>query len=330
MRRRDFIMLLGGAAMISSRASAGQDTEPTRHITVLQELDETDPDAGRRVAAFEQALEHLGWINGRNVNIKYHWGVGNDDRSRNLISQAVGLAPDVIFTAATSVFKATASATKSIPIIFVLVSDPVGLGFVKSLAHPGGNATGFTAFEPAMGGKWLSLLKDAAPQVSHVRLLFNPATAPIGEVLSQALAIAAPGFGLIFAKAPVHDEAEMEAAIVATAAGAGGGMIVAPDAFTYVRRDKIVAIANGQRLPAIYPFRGFVESGGLISYGVDLLAPFDQAALYVDRILKGANPGDLPVQGPTKFDLVCNLKTAKALGLSLPPLLLAQANELIE
>ena len=326
MKRREFVMLLGGASLILARANAGQDTDATRRITVLQEIDEADADAGRRVAAFEHALNHAVGVDRPTIQIKYYWGVGNDE---NLISQAVGLSPDIILTAGTSVLKATVSATRSIPIIFVLVSDPVGLGFVKSLAHPGGNVTGFTTFEPAMGGKWLSLLKDAAPKVSQVRLLFNPTTAPIAEVLSEALALAAPGIGLIFAKAPVQNDVEIEATIVAMARD-GGGMIVAPDVFTYIRREKIVAIANEQRLPAIYPFRAFVERGGLISYGVDHLAPFDQAAVYVDRILKGANPGDLPVQGPTKFDLVCNLKTAKLLGLSLPPLLLAQANELIE
>jgi putative ABC transport system substrate-binding protein len=330
MRRREFIAALGGATMSWPRHAAGQQTDPARRIAVLQELDSTDPEADRRVAAFERALESLGWINGHNIRIDYRWDAGDPQRSRSSALEVISLAPELILTAASSVLKAVASETKSIPIVFVLVADPVGLGFVASLAHPGRNVTGFAGFEPAMGGKWLSLLKEAAPNVSHVRFLFNPVTAPFGESLLGALAAAAPTLALKVIAATVHDEAEIERAVIAAATESGGGMIVAPDAFTYVRRQEVVALAAQHRLPTIYPFRGFVESGGLISYGIDLLAPFEQAAVYVDRILKGVKPAYLPVQGPIKFDLVVNLKTAKALGLDIPATLLARADEVID
>ena len=330
MNRRRLLGALASLAAARPDAVSAQTAERPRRIVALQELAPDDAEAQRRVAALERALAKFGWVNGRNLAIEYRWGAGDPRRIHDLALQTVGSAPDLIFTAATSVLQEVAPATRSIPIVFVLVSDPVGLGFVESLAHPGGNVTGFAVFEPEIGGKWLELLKQMAQGIARVSFLFNPATAPIGESLSRALVAAAPRFALTAAAAPVHDEREIDAAITATASTPGGSLVIAPDTFTYIHRDSIVASAARHRLPAIYPFRDFVTAGGLMSYGVDLLAPFSQAAAYLDRILRGASPATLPVQDPTEFDLVVNLSSARALGLAVPPTLLARADEVIE
>jgi ABC-type uncharacterized transport system substrate-binding protein len=347
MRRRDFLKVIGGAAAtwpLKRRAflhlaafalawpgvSLAQQADRVRRIAVVMEIDADDPVAQRRTQTLVHALTQLGWMEGRNLRIDYRWGAGNPGRIHNLVSEAIGSAPEVIFTAGTAVLQEVVPATKSIPVVFVLVSDPVALGFVESLAHPGGNVTGFAVFEPDIGGKWLSLLKETTPAVTQASFLFNPVTAPIGRSLSRALVADAAGFGMTATAAPVTTEAEIEAAIVAAAKEPGGAVVIAPDAFTYVHRDEIVALVARHRLPAIYPSRDFVKAGGLMSYGVDLLAPFGQAALYLDRILKGVKPADLPVQDPTKFDFVVNLKTAADLGLVIAPSLLARADEVIE
>jgi putative ABC transport system substrate-binding protein len=329
MRRRAAINLLAPGLLLWPIAGFGQESDRIKRIVVLQELESSDPESQRRIALFERALEALGWKKGRNLQVEYYWGGGDLKRTRSETIKAIRSSPDVIFTAGTSVIEVVAPETKSISVVFVLVSDPVALGFVSSLAHPGGNVTGFSVFEPGIGGKWLQLLKEAVPKVTQVTFLYNPATAPIGTSLVRELSTIGPTFGLNATAAPVHDSKEIEHAI-ATMASQSAGLIVAPDTFTYIHRDEIIALTSRYRLPAIYPFRDFVQSGGLLSYGVDLLAPFEQAPTYIDRILKGAKPAELPVQNPTKFELLINLGAAKKLGLALPHSLLQRADEVIE
>jgi putative tryptophan/tyrosine transport system substrate-binding protein len=329
MRRREFIGLIG-AALAWPRYAIGQQTEQARLIGILQGLAASDPEAQRRIVTLDRTLRELGWIDGSNVRIEYRWAAGDADRFGTYAAELVRLAPDVILAAGTAALTALARETKAIPIVFVSVSDPVGLHFITSLSHPGGNITGFANFETAMGGKWLELLKEMAPNVARVAFIFNPATAPISEAILRSLELAASSLSARMIPAPVHNAADIETAISSIDREPGGSFIVGPDTFTYVHRERIAALAARHRLPAVYPLRGFTASGGLLSYGIEQNEQLAQAAIYIDRIFRGAKPGDLPVQAPTKFELVVNLKTAKALGITIPPSLLVRADEVIE
>jgi putative ABC transport system substrate-binding protein len=329
MRRREFITLLGGAATAWPLAARGQLTERVRRIGILMSLAEDDPEDRPRRAAFQKALRELGWSESGNLRIDYRWFGGDPGRARAVAKELIDLQPDLIVATATSGLAALALQMRAIPIVFVAVSDPVGQGFVASLARPGGNATGLTFFEFSVAGKMLETLKQVAPAVSRVALAFNPDNLSNPPFL-RAIEAAAPALTVELTKAPMRDAGEIEAAIAATARHGGSGLLFLPDPFTNAHRDLIVGLVARHRLPAMYFLRAFVAAGGLISYGVDVIDLFRRAAPYVDRILKGAKPADLPVQQPTKFELAINLKTAKALGLTVPDKLLALADEVIE
>ena len=327
MRRREFITLLVGAAAWPLAARA-QQLDRMRRIGVLMGFAESDPTAQSWLAAFRNALAQLGWSEGNNLRIEVRWGAADPDRIRTLAKELVDLRPDAIFDQTTPVTDAFARVTQTIPIVFVYVADPIGSGFAASLARPGRNITGFTYVEPTTGGKWVELLKEIAPRTAHVALLFNPETAP--EFYMPSVQAAAFSFAVEASMAPVHARDEIAGVIAAQARSPGGGLIVMPDVFNDANGELIIALATSSGVPAIYPRPVFAESGGLIAYGADLAEQFRQAAGYIDRILKGANPGDLPVQQPTKFELVINLKTAKPLGLEISPTLSARADEVIE
>jgi ABC-type uncharacterized transport system substrate-binding protein len=328
MRRREFIALLGGV-VAWPRAARAQQREPMRRIGVFMNYAEDDPQSQTRIVAFLQALQELGWTAGRNVHIDYRWGVGDADRNRRNAAELVALAPDVLVASGGAVTAALQQATRTVPIVFANVFDPVGAGFVTSMARPGGNATGFTPFEYGMSGKWLELLKQIAPAVRRVAVLQNPIVASRSGQLGAIEALA-PSFRVELSALAVRDAEEIERAITAFARVPYGGLIVVGAPSLAIYRDRIVALAAQHRLPAVYPYRPYVAGGGLISYGPDLVAPFRRAAGYVDRILKGEKPGDLPVEAPAKYELAINLKTAKALGLTIPESLLLRADEVIE
>ena len=328
MRRREFITLVGGAAAWPL-AARGQQGERVRRIGVLLSLAADDPEDQARLGAFLQGLQEFGWAVARNIRIETRWSSGNAADARKYAAALVALAPDAILTTGGAGVEPLLQATRTLPIVFVTVPDPVGAGFVDSLAQPGGNATGFTAFEYGLSGKWLELLKEIAPRVTHAAVIRDPAiTAGIGQF--AAIQSVAPSIGLEVSPVNVRDAGEIERAVTAFARAPNGGLILTGSALALVHRDLIVALAARYKLPAVYWTRTPVTSGGLISYGVDIVDQFRQAAGYVDRILKGENPADMPVQAPTKYELVINLKTAKALGLTVPPPLLARANEVIE
>ncbi|HEX9322783.1 MAG TPA: ABC transporter substrate-binding protein [Xanthobacteraceae bacterium] len=302
-----------------------------RRVAILLGVAETDPEAQSRVDALRQELERLGWIEGRNLRIEQRWTGGDAERLRGYTAELVASAPDVIVANPTSSIAALKEATRTIPVVFALLADPVSSGFVGSWARPGGNITGFTSFEASMAGKWLEALKQMAPRVTQVALVFNPDTAASGgTIFLRPVEEAAAAFGLQVKPAPVRSATEIDALGDAAPSGGTTGLLVVPDIFTTNHRDEIIALAARRRLPALYPFRFFATSGGLMSYGIDTLDVFRRAASYVDRVLKGAHVGELPVQGPTKFELAINLKTAEALGLSVPASLLALADEVIE
>jgi ABC-type uncharacterized transport system substrate-binding protein len=328
MRRRQFITLLGGAAAwpLGARAQQG---ERMRRIGVLMGSAQDDPDSQARLAAFRQALREVGWTEGRNLRVDYRWAAAHPDRLQAYAAELVGLAPDAILAHAPPGAVAVRRETHTVPIVFVMVPAPVEIGLVASLARPGGNITGITHFEPAMAGKWLESLKEVAPRVSRVAFLLHPEH-PAWAGYLDTINAAAPSFGVAVVPSGIRDAAEIERAFEAFARQPDSGLLVMPDVVTYVHRELIVALAARHRLPAMYPFRYFPASGGLMSYGVDPVDVFRHAGLYVDRILKGARPSELPVQAPTKFELVVNLKTAKALGLTVPDTLLARADEVIE
>jgi ABC-type uncharacterized transport system substrate-binding protein len=332
MRRREFITLLGGAALASpllwSRCAYAQ-SERTRRIGVLMNLAAEDSEGQVRNAAFLQGLEQLGWTVGRNVRIDLRWAAGDADRTRRYVTEMVALAPEVILANGGTVLGPMLQATRTIPIVFVQVSDPVGAGYVASLARPGGNATGFTVFEFSMSGKWLELLKQIAPRLTRVAVLRDP-TNPATTGQFGAIQALAPSFGVELTPVDLRDASDIERAVAAFAQESNGGLIVTSSAFATVHRDRINAVTARHRLPAIYPFRYYVTGGGLISYGPDNIDQYRRAAGYVDRILRGEKPADLPVQTPTKFELAINLKTAKALGLDIPATVLARADEVIE
>jgi putative tryptophan/tyrosine transport system substrate-binding protein len=331
MRRREFIGLLGGAAAAWPFAARAQRLDRMRMVGVLESFAENDSVAQSSIAAFRDTLAKLGWKEGSNLQIELRWSGGNVDRMRTFAKELVNLHPDAIFGQTTPGIAALARETQTIPIVFAAASDPVVAGFAQSLARPGGNITGFMTQETAMGGKWVGLLKEIAPRALRVAILFDPATAPSPQLYMQSIDSVATSLAIQTSVAPVHAIDEIEGVIAALARDPGGGLIVIPDIFNVINRDLIIALAARYGVPAIYfTATYFAESGGLICYGADLAEGFRQAAGYVDRILKGEKPGDLPIQHPTKFELVINLKTAKALGLTVPSSLLATADEVIE
>jgi len=328
MKRREFITLLCGAAAwpLAARAQQG---ERMRRIGVLEPIAAESPDGKARQGAFLQRLQQLGWIDGRNMRIDTRWSAGNDAETRKYATELAALAPDVILTAGSAAIEPMRQATRTVPIVFVIVPDPVGAGFVESLSRPGGNATGFMMFEYNLSGKWLELLKEITPGVTRAAVLRDPAiTAGIGQF--AVIQSVAPSVGVDVSPISVREVAEIERGIAAFARSPNGGMLVTASALAAVHRDLIITLAARYKLPAVYVQRHFVASGGLISYRPDFIDQYRRAADYVDRILKGEKPADLPVQAPTKYDLVINLKTAKTLGLTVPPSVLARADEVIE
>jgi len=329
MQRREFTILLGGAAVAWPLSARAQKGNRMRRIGVLMNLAADDPQGQVRLTAFLQGLQELGWTDGRNVRIDSRWAADDADRYRTYAAELVALAPDVILASTSQSVAALQQTTTTVPIVFGSVIDPVGAGIVASLAHPGGNATGFTAFEYSLSGKLLELLKEIAPRVIRVAVLRDPATAAgIGQF--AAVQSASSSFGVELSPIGVRDAGEIERAVAAFARESNGGLIVTAISATTIHRELIIKLAARHRLPAVYPFRFFVTSGGLISYGPNLTDPYRRAAGYVDRILKGEKAADLPVQAPTKYELAINLKTAKALGLTVPNSLLATADEAIE
>jgi len=332
MRRREFIALLGGAAAPSflwPRAARAQQPDRVRRIGLLMGAAD-DREGQARVAALKQGLQELGWTDGRNIQIETRFAGADGDRIRAHAAELVALVPDVIVGQTTPVIRALRQATSSIPIVIAAVNDPVEQGFVSSLAHPGGNITGFTFIDFQMVGKWLEMLKEAAPGVSRAALMFNPDTASTYYVYLRSFEAERRSIAVEVAEAPVRNTAEIEEAIAKLGREPGRGLIVPPDAFTIVHYQLLVRLAQQHRVPAVHFLRASVAQGALMSYGPDPYDNFRRSASYVDRILKGAKPADLPVQQPTKFELAINLKTAKALGLEIPPMLLARADEVIE
>jgi putative tryptophan/tyrosine transport system substrate-binding protein len=328
MNRREFMTLLGGAAAAWPLAARAQG-ERMRRIGVLMNLTADDPESPARLAAFAQGLADLGWTIGRNLRIDYRWAAGDPERIRRDADELVALAPDLILSSGTPTVAALQKATRSVPIVFAQVVDPVGNGFVETLARPGGNITGFSVFEYGISGKWLELLKEIAPSVTRAAILRDLALAS-GSGQFGALQSVAPSLGVELSPVGVGDAGAMERAVVAFARSPNGGLIVTASTLAVIHRELITRLAAEHRLPAVYHSSYYITSGGLISYGPNSIDPFRRAAAYVDRILKGEKPADLPVQAPTKYDLVINLKTAKALGLEVPASVLARADEVIE
>jgi putative ABC transport system substrate-binding protein len=329
MRRREFISLIGGAAAAWPLAARAQQAEHLRRIGVLMNTSADDPEGQARIAAFHQGLQEWGWTLGRNARIDVRWGALDADNSRRYAVELVALAPDVILASASAAMGALQQTTRTVPIVFVSIIDPVGAGFVESLARPGGNATGFALFEYSLSGKWLELLKEIAPGVRRAAVLRDPA---VGSGTGQYAIIqaVAQSLGVELRPIDVRDPGEIERAIVAFAQVPNGGLIIVGAPSAGVHRNLIITLAARHQLPAVYPIPYFVRSGGLIAYGPDIVSSYRRAAGYVDRILKGEKPADLPVQAPTKYELAINLKTAKSLGLQIPDKLLALADEVIE
>ena len=329
MKRREFIGLLGGAAAVRPLAARAKQPGRMRRIGVLLNITADDPESQGRLAAFAQGLQSLGWVIGQNVRIDYRWGGGSVDAMRKHAEELVALAPDVILAQSTSAVAPLLQSTHAVPIVFTIVADPVGAGYVQSLAHPGGNATGFTGFEYAFAGKWLELLKEVAPSVTRAAVL-REAGSVTGPAQFGAIQAVAPTLGVELRPVDTRNVDEIERDITAFARGPNGGIIVTGSPAATVYRKAIVELAARHRLPGVYYTRYFAAGGGLISYGPDFVDQFRRAADYVDRILKDERPADLPVQAPTKYELVINLKTAKALGFELPAAVLVRADEVIE
>ena len=331
MQRRQFITLVAGGAAAWPLAARAQRPDGVRRVGVLMGIAESDPAQPSFVAAFTRGLQDLGWTAGRNIQIDYRWGAGDADKIQNFAREFVEQKPDLIVAHTTPVVAALKQQTSTIPIVFTQVSDPIGSHFVDGLAHPGGNITGFTNLESSMGAKLMELLKEVAPATSRVALMFNPATSPDGgSYFLKPVEAAAPMLKMTMVGAPVHNPAEIEAIMASLAREPNAGLIVMPDVFILAHREQIIALADRYRLPAAYAYRLFPVSGGLMSYGTDLVDLFRRAAPYVDRILKGEKPADLPVQTPNKYELVINLKTAKAFGLDVPLSVQQRADEVIE
>jgi putative ABC transport system substrate-binding protein len=327
--RRELLVALGGAAAAWPLAARAQHGDRVRHIGVLTGFSENDREAQRRVTAFLGRLRELGWTDGSNVRIDYRWGAGDASRIRAYAAELVRLAPDVILVNSSSVLRPLQQESSSIPIVFVQINDPVASGFVASLAHPGGNITGFTPAETSMGGKLLEVLKEIAPGTNVVAIIQSSAS-PGGAATWRAAEAVAPGLGVRLTMSQVRDGTEIERAVQDFARHSNGGLVVQADPVTNLHRKLIISLAVQHRLPAVYSYRYFVTDGGLISYGIDPADPYRQAASYIHRIFMGEKPADLPVQQPTKFELVINLKAAKTIGLTVPPMLLGRADEVIE
>jgi putative tryptophan/tyrosine transport system substrate-binding protein len=331
MRRREFITLLGGAAVAWPLAARAQQPEQMRRIGILMPTTPADAERQTDLGALQQRLTELGWIADRNIRIEYRWGGGDIEQTQAHAVELVRAAPDLIFACFNAQLAPLSRATKQIPIVFVGVSDPIGSGFVASFARPGGNITGFTLYEPSMAGKWLGTLREIAPALTRVGLMTNPDTATLrGRLYSQAFETAAASFAIKPLAVTVRSTEDVDTVMTSLGEEANTGLIVAPDTFTESHSDQIVLLATRHRVPAIYGLRHFPKRGGLVSYGPDTVDTFRRAASYIDRVLRGEKPSELPVQAPTKFDLVVNLKTATALNLSVPASLLAQADEVIE
>jgi putative ABC transport system substrate-binding protein len=333
MRRRQFLARFSSAVaapVFTLVAARAQQTDSMRRVGVLMITAETDRQAQDDRATLIGGLQRLGWSEGQNVSIDYRWGAGSGSRLADLANELVSLRPDVIVAQGTPGLAAVRAATRTVPIVFSNVTDPVGQGFVESLARPGGNITGFALFEFSMGGKWLEVLKSIAPSIKHVGLLFNPPVAPYSKLYFQSLEAAAPRFGITPFFVPVDNEKDLEQKLSDLAKEKDQGLIVLLDAFTHVHRKFLIAQIARNRIPTIYAARYFAVDGGLVAYGADITDQFRQAVSYVDRILKGAKPAELPIQQPTKFELVVNVKTASALGFEIPAALLVSADEVIE
>jgi putative tryptophan/tyrosine transport system substrate-binding protein len=330
MRRREFICFIGSGAAAWPLAALAQQSDRTRRIGVLSSLAETDVEAQAWDAAFRKRLAELGWIEGRNIRIDYRWGAGSVDRMRLFARELVQLNPDALVSISTPATAALQAETRTIPIVFAWVSDPVGSGFVSSLAHPGGNITGFLNIEASVVGKWLTLMREIAPQVSRIGFLYNPQTAPYAPYYLDTFRAASSTLAIEAIDAPVHSTEEVEAFMTKLADEAGAGLFVMSDTSMVVYRKTIYSAAGRYRLPTIYPYRVFAAEGGLMSYGVDVTDLLRGAASYIDRILRGEKPSELAVQEPTRFELVVNAKTAKMLGLTIPTSMLVAAQEVIE
>jgi putative tryptophan/tyrosine transport system substrate-binding protein len=329
LKRRELMAALAGAVAWPLSAQA-QQPEGMRRVGVLMFSREDDREGQALVSVLRKALEELGWTEGRNIHFECRWSAGETARAKTYAAELVGLAPDVIIANGTLSLAAVRKETTTIPTVFVTVGDPVGQGFVPSLARPGGNITGFTGFEFGISGKWLEILKEIAPDLRRIAFIFHPVAGPFAEKFVQSIEAAAPALGVELIVSPTRDIAELDRVIVKAASEPRGGLIVSPDNFTSANRGLIISLATRYGLPAIYALRYNVVDGGLVSYGLDIDDNYRRAAVYVDRILKGAKPADLPVQNPTKFELVINQKTAKSLGLTIPDKLLARADEVIE
>src|SRR6516165_1126295 len=328
--RRELLVALGGAVAAWPLAARAQQAERIRRIGVLMAVAESDADVRSGVALFQQSLQEFGWKDGRNIRIDYRWGDADADRIQALAKELVGLQPDVLVAHSTPSAKGLLQATRSVPIVFLTVTDPLGQGLVASLSHPGGNITGFSVFEFSLGTKWVEVLKQIAPGTRRVTAIFNPETAPYYGMYLRSIEAATSAIGVELIAAQVHSEDDISNIIRKVGSEPNGGLFVLPDSHNVVHRKRIIELSAQYRLPAIYYFRYFASDGGLISYGPDEMDLFVRTASYVDRILKGASASDLPVQQPTKFELVINLKTAKVLGLNVPDRLLALANDVIE
>ena len=328
MRRRDFITLVGNAAVAWPSAARAQQPARMRRVGVVMGYAESDPNGQLQVTAFRQQLQRLGWVEGSNIRIDFRFGADDPERIRALALELLGLGPDVMVSNSNVVTTILQSEVRTIPLVFVSVSDPIGSGFVTDLARPTGNVTGFANFQPTMGSKWLDILRQIAPQLKSVGLLLHPEPPNIGYLKSAEAA--APAFNIKLVGLAVESGAEIEGVLAKFAAERRAGLIVAPNVVTFANSDSIIGLAARYRLPAIYPFAFYAKAGGLISYGFDAVAQFQQGAEYVNKLLRGAKPADLPVQYPTKFDVVVNLKTAKALGLTIPESFLSLADEVIE
>jgi putative tryptophan/tyrosine transport system substrate-binding protein len=326
--RRKFLATLSGAAAAWPVAARAQ-TKQMRRIGVLMGLVAGDPEAQSRMVAFENGLRELGWVKGRNLSIEYRWA-GDGNVLRVHAAELLAMAPALILANSTPVTVALREQSGAVPIVFTQVVDPVGQGLVPNLAHPGGNVTGFTSFEFSIGTKWLEALKQTAPRITRVAVVFNPQSAPFADLFLRPIEVAAPSFSVMPIEGAVREPADVDRMFDMLAREPNGGLMVLPDISMTNYREAIVALAARHHVPAIYPFRFFAESGGLMSYGTDVAEVFRRAAGYVDRILKGASPGELPIQAPNKYELVINLKTAKALDLEVPPTLIARADEVIE
>jgi putative ABC transport system substrate-binding protein len=331
MRRREFIALVGSAVAAWPLDARAQQPAPMRRVGVLLSTREDDPDGQVRAGMIRKGLEELGWTEGRTIELDFRWAGGDPVRASSYAAELVRLKPDVIIANSTLCLKAVRDQTRTIPIVFVVVGDPVGQGFVSNLAHPDGNITGFTGFEFGIGGKWLEMIKAIAPNVRRVAFIFNPeAGLPYAEKFAQSMKATAPALGVEVLVSPVRNSADVDRAIAEVGSEPNGGLIVNPDAFTGSNRGLLISLAARYRLPAIYAYRYYVLDGGLMSYGHETNDWFRQSAAYVDKILKGVKLADLPIQNPTQFELIINRKTASALGLTIPDKVLALADEVIE